>query len=227
MITTDEQRALWRDGRMTTAEVLAVVLDPWWGTVPRADRLAWWARRHHQELAHTVGFATWGAFLAAQEEGARTKVALGQPPAEVSTRDPRPADAPPDPSALVKLAAAADAGWEIRIGYARGWKKLGRGNVGTSADARWAPHHFVSLQARPVGSGGRACLWITYAAEAVEGKLAWKFDRGQAWGDPGANVTKVRAALTSAPPEELMERVATLPETRLAVAPTTDIFVAC
>lgn len=233
MIALDDlQGALWRDDRQTAEERAAVFMDPWWQTVPREYRLAWHMRHWRLENAHTAGYATVEEHQAAVEEEIRARAAgevtYERPPAEVTTRDPRPADAPADPPALVKLAASADPGWEVRLGYSRAWKKLGRGNVGTSADARWALHHFVSLQARPAGTPVRACLWVIYAAEAVEGKLAWKHDMSMVPDDFDANVTKAKAALMAPPSEVLMARITDLvSRTRQPVTSTTDIFGTC
>lgn len=65
------------------------------------------------------------------------------PAPEVTSLDPRPADAPTDPLAVRKTAARLEAaGWEVRIGYARSWKRQPK--TGT-----YRPIETFSVQAGP------------------------------------------------------------------------------
>ncbi len=180
MIAPDDTvGALRRDDRMTASEVCAVVTDPWWQTLPRDYRLAWWRRRDLLEQAHASGYGTVEARLAAEVEEAQARAAgessYVQPPAEVGTRDPRPDDAPADPSGIVRLKAAAHESWEVRVGYCRGFRKVGRGNVRPGSDARWELTHFVVLEARPCGVDSLRWVRVVYRASAV-GPLKWVHD---------------------------------------------------
>lgn len=129
------------------------------------------------------------------ERGDRSADAA-MPPPEHSTRDPWP-EGFGTPAPVVKLITLAGAaGWEVRAGYSRAWKKKGRGNVGGEGDARWVLHHFVTVQVRhlPSRTGG----WCTYAAEAGAEKLAWSFHAAQANGRT-VNVTAWKAMAAATP----------------------------
>jgi hypothetical protein len=227
MITAEEERAaIWRDNRMTAAEVCAVVTDPWWQTLPWEYRMAWWRRRYLLEWANTAGYATAELHLAAREEAERAKhageVSYDQPPAEVSTRGPRPADAPADPPAIARLVKLAHESWEVRVGYCRGFRKAGRGNVGPTSDARWELTHVVVLEARPAGQVGRGWVSCAYAAPAVE-PLKWKHDGSAVPGKWKATAAEAKALLEADAGPVV---AATLSATRQTVAPTTDMFAA-
>jgi hypothetical protein len=65
------------------------------------------------------------------------------PAPEVTSLDPRPLDAPSEPLAVRKTAAILKAaGWEVRIGYARSWKRQPK--TGT-----YRPIETFSVQAGP------------------------------------------------------------------------------
>jgi hypothetical protein len=200
------------------------------------DALARW----RQGAAESAGFPDWAAFQAHLEAERAAKeagdVSYDQPPPEVTSRDPRPADAPEAP-AILKLVPAADAGWEVRTGYARGYRKVGRGNVGTSADARWELTHFHFLEARPVDFPYQ-CLrgyiatqhWVrvAYAAPAGQEKVAWKHDASADPWEWSSTVAKAKAALMAPPPQDVVDVVkAALSATRQPVAPATDMFAVC
>lgn len=126
-----------------------------------------------------------------------------QPSPEHTTRDPWPCGFE-IPAAIVKLRDAAAPDWEIRIGYARGFRKVGRGNVGTSESARWERHHRVVLAARPAWCAtGPAWVMVTYVAEAHRGRaIAWKHEESFVWNLKRATLINARAALKSHPPNE-------------------------
>lgn len=145
-----------------------------------------------------------------------------QPPPEVTTLDPWPADAPPAPAAITRLQKAAHASWEVRLGYSRGYRKVGRGNVGTSVDARWELTHAVCLRARPAGARGRSWVTVLYSAPALAGRLTWGHTLSVVPGKFRAGVNEAKAVLgqDSAVAVAMTETARKL-ET---VAPVTDVF---
>ena len=217
------QRALWRDDRQTAGEWMAwwEVREQHWPPERRREEAL---KRWKLETAQDLGFPTWDAYLAHLEEErvrAATPGNFDQPPAEVTTRDPRPADAPADPPAIARLENAAHASWEVRVGYCRGYRKVGRGNVGTGSDARWELHHFVILEARPAGLESRAWVQVGYAAPAVQ-PLKWKHDGSTVPGKWKATAAEAKAMLET----DSAVVVATVSATRQPVTPTTDMFAA-
>lgn len=94
------------------------------------------------------------------------------PVPHITTRDPRPADAPREPSAVQSLARTADvAGWRVRVDYSRGPERAVR--VGTykltETFGVWTTPHpdtgwrFSAIYARTVGrptwSWTRIAIW--------------------------------------------------------------------
>lgn len=197
-------------------------------TAPWEDRLTPAARdalaRWRQGAAESAGFADWAAFMAHLEEE-RTREddphRHDQPPPEHTTRDGWP-EGFDTPRPIVLLLAAVHSSWEVATGYARGYRKVGRGNVGTGADARWELTHTVILEARPMGMEGRAWVRIAYVAPAVEGKLTWKHDASSALTEWKSTVTKAKAILV----QDAVVAVATVSASRQSVAPVTDMFAA-
>lgn len=217
------QRALWRDDRQTAGEWMAwwsVREEHWTPERRREEALARWKLETAQEL----GFPSWPAYLEHLEEErvkAETPGNFDQPPPEVTTRDPRPEDAPADPPAIARLVKAAHESWEVRVGYCRGYRKAGRGNVGTGSDARWELTHIVLLEARPAALESRAWVSVAYAAPAVE-PLRWKHDGSMVPGKWKATAAEAKEALV----QDAAVTVAAVSDTRQPVAPATDMFAA-
>lgn len=174
-----------------------------------------------QGAAEAAGFDTWEAYMDSlrPQPGDDDPHRFDQPPAEHSTRDPWP-EGFQAPVAIVRLQGAVDLTWEVRLGYCRGSRKVGRGNVGTGADARWELTHVVVLQARPRGMEGQAWVSIAYAAPAVNGPLKWKHDASSAPLEPKSTLAKARGWLV----QDSAVAVATVSATRQTVVPPTDMF---
>lgn len=214
------QRAVWRDARQTAGEWMA-----WWDVRqawPAARRLEVTLERWRLETAQELGYPSWPAYLSALEAERVARDAVGafdQPPAEHRTSDPWP-EGFPVPAAVARLMKLVDASWEARLGYCRGFRKVGRGNVGTGADARWELTHVVILGARPAGETGRAWVSIAYVAPAVDGPLRWKHDASSAPLEWKSTVAKAKGWLV----QDSAVAIATVSASRQTVVPPTDMF---
>jgi hypothetical protein len=104
-----------------------------------------------------------------------------QPPAEHTTNDPWP-DGQVAPDEAYKLKALAIAhGWEVRMGYSRGYEKRGRGKVGGEGSARWVLRHFVGVQCRPPGAALPLRTRVVLGQDVEPEGQPW--DRPSVWVD--------------------------------------------